>query len=49
MTCQNNAANTELKSLAIIIPDSPKEKDFTNTWNFKEIHQNAWKENTNMQ
>lgn len=43
LTCQNNAANTKLKSFTITIPDSPKEKDLTNSWNSKEIHQNIWK------
>lgn len=49
MTNWNNIASTELKSLTITIPDSPKETDFMNVWNSKEIHQNVWKENTNMQ
>lgn len=49
LTCWNNAANTELKSITITIRDSPKEKDLTNIWNSKEIHQNVWKENANMQ
>lgn len=49
LTCWNNAANTETKSLTITIPDNPKEKDLTNIWNSKEIHRNVWKENTNMQ